>query len=599
MTLPSVSGPTSAGPAAFAVAPPRRGVVDELVWESLCYATPTGYRPLFLDLHVPVPPAGHGPMPLVVWVHGGGWESGSRRRFPVAVEEAWFLERVLLAGLAVALVDYRLVREADFPAAPDDVAAAVAWLRDHAAELGYDGSRIVLWGESAGAHLALLAAEATGAAAVVDWYGPTDLPALATTALLGPGTAPGTASGTAPGPAAPAQEEVEEEAGEDAGEEGGEPGFSPDMARVMEERGWAVPESSPVTVLTAGCPPVFIAHGRSDTTVPLAQSETLHTHLQRLGVPVELFETDGGHVFEGADVIPEVIARSLAFLARTLDLELGPPRDPGHAARPDRAGDATSAGAEVRAGDGAGAGHPVVPVEDAVAGPPDSPVRLRIRRPAARSDTVVLLLDPGPRDDVEHARVAARLCATLPATVVQVECRPAVDAPSAAPSGAQAAAQVDHPSAARAAAAQAAAAAVAWAHGMPDRFGARHLVVAGDGAGAGLAFATALHCRDHGIPVAAVLAERPSAVGTGEWPRADLGGLPPTVVGIGAHDVLLEETLRLVRRLRAAGVPTKLRIFPTLGPDYAARTAGSDAADRAVAQLHRDLGQLLRDGTLW
>lgn len=559
--LPSVSGPTSAGPDAYAVTQPRRGSVDELVWESLCYATPTGYRPLFLDLHVPRPLPGEGPPPLVVWVHGGGWESGSRRRFPVAVEEAWFLERLLLAGFAVALVDYRLVREADFPAAPTDVGAAVAWLRNHAENLGYDGGRVVLWGESAGAHLALLtAADATDAhvAAVVDWYGPADLPALASTAVLTP--ADGATGAHVP-----------------TDEEGGEPGFSPDMARVMEERGWGVPESSPVNVLTAACPPVFIAHGRGDTTVPLAQSKILRDHLEGLGVPVELFETAGGHVFEGADVIPEVIARSLDFLARTLGIELGPRRDPGLAGR---SGRPAMTGA-----------YPVASVEEAaVEAAPGRVVRLRIQRPVPGSDTVVVYLHGDGLALEEHQARAARLCATVPATVVQVDC--------GSTDGSFAAAHQDG------------VAAASWVHGRLDAFGARRMVVAGDGAGGALAFAVALHCRDHGIPVAALLADQPTANGaenravvpalgwTLDRAPAELGGLPPVVLGIGAHDPLFEGTLRFVRRLREANVPTRLRIFPTLGHDYRTRTGVSAAADRAVEQLNRDLGQLLWDGIL-
>lgn len=297
-----ISGPSAEGPDAYAAPLPRRGVVDELVWESLCYSTPTGYRPLFLDLHVPrpLPRETQQRPPLVVYVHGGGWETGSRRRFPVAFEQHWFLERILLAGFAVALVDYRLSAEAAFPAPVDDVRSALAWLADHADDFGYDARRVVFWGESAGAHLALLAAAAGGTsrvAAVVDWYGPTDLAALL-------------------------------HSKRSTEEQGGEPALSPGAEQVMAAGGWGVDSASPVRVLDAGAPPVFVAHGRDDAMVPLAQSELLRDHLDRLGVPVEYHETDGGHVFEGSDVLPWVIARSLDFLGRTLDFDLGPHRDP-------------------------------------------------------------------------------------------------------------------------------------------------------------------------------------------------------------------------------------------------------------------------------
>ncbi len=61
---------------------------------------------------------------------------------------------------------------------------------------------------------------------------------------------------------------------------------------------------------------------------------------------------------------------------------------------------------------------------------------------------------------------------------------------------------------------------------------------------------------------------------------ADLRGLFPTVVGVGAHSSRFEDTLRFVYRLGQAGVPTRFRIFPTLGDTWLS-----------------DLGQLLRDGT--
>jgi acetyl esterase/lipase len=133
-----------------------------------------------------------------------------------------------------------------------------------------------------------------------------------------------------------------------------------------------------------------------------------------------------------------------------------------------------------------------------------------------------------------------------------------------------------------------------WVHARLDDFGARRMVLAGDGAGGDLAFAAATHCRDKGIAVAAVLANGPAVDPT----AGSLAGLPPVVLGIGAHDPLLEDTLHSVRRLREAHVPTRFRIFPTLGHAYGTEAPLSEAAGRAVEQLVRDLGQLLWDGTL-
>ena len=153
---------------------------DVRFFGGLAYAAPLGFRPLLLDLYRP---AGPDPAPLVVFMHGGGWLRGDRSMVSPQFA-SWRpgpLARLAADGFAVASVDYRLSGEARFPAQLEDVSAAVDWLTGQAAEYGFDASRIVLWGESAGAHLAaLLGLQSTGSRVrgVVDWYGPADLLAL-------------------------------------------------------------------------------------------------------------------------------------------------------------------------------------------------------------------------------------------------------------------------------------------------------------------------------------------------------------------------------------------------------------------------------------
>ncbi len=147
------------------------------------FAAPRGCRPLELDLHLPAP--GAVPPPVVVFVHGGGWATGDRRWLgPTPL--AHLVGDLARAGLAVAAVDHRLSSEATWPAPRDDVRAAVRFLRARADELGVDASRLGLWGESAGGHLALAVAVEvdpldTGPrpTAVVAWYAPTDLATVA------------------------------------------------------------------------------------------------------------------------------------------------------------------------------------------------------------------------------------------------------------------------------------------------------------------------------------------------------------------------------------------------------------------------------------
>jgi acetyl esterase len=98
-------------------------------------------------------PAGEGPLPLVAYLHGGGWAIGSLDGFdPVcrALANA--------SGAVVASIDYRLAPEHPFPAAPDDARAAVRWLAEHAGELGADGGRMAIAGDSAGGNLAAVTA---------------------------------------------------------------------------------------------------------------------------------------------------------------------------------------------------------------------------------------------------------------------------------------------------------------------------------------------------------------------------------------------------------------------------------------------------------
>lgn len=115
------------------------------------------------DITVPAPegpvglriyrPEGDGPLPVVAWTHGGGWVSGSLDGYDG-------LCRALAnaAGAVVASIDYRLAPEHPFPAALEDVLAAVRWLAAHAGELGGDGERILVAGDSAGGNLSAVCA---------------------------------------------------------------------------------------------------------------------------------------------------------------------------------------------------------------------------------------------------------------------------------------------------------------------------------------------------------------------------------------------------------------------------------------------------------
>lgn len=277
-------------------------------FDGVTYAITPGYRPRLLDVQVP---AGEGPFPAVVWIHGGGWLDGDRRYPPPTVPAALLHGAVLAAGLALVSIDYRHSLEAPFPAQLHDVKAAIRYVRRFAADLGIDPDRIAVWGESAGGHLAALAglvgphsadAEAlegahgvgagdTGVLAVVDWYGVSDLVAVAEHPM------PAMPGGDFPDP------------------------YEALLGGAEAQRPALAQAASPVTYAEGSTPPPFLLiHGTQDGLVPYSQSEALAEALAGVGGEVTLRPVEGAdHIFLGCSDIPGLVAESVAFLARHLD----------------------------------------------------------------------------------------------------------------------------------------------------------------------------------------------------------------------------------------------------------------------------------------
>ncbi len=109
-----------------------------------------GGSPRLADLYLPV--AAQGKLPVIIWVHGGGWRFGDRNLSPNLTR--WFAER----GFAMVTFDYRLSGEATFPDPVVDLKTVIRWVRFVADEYGLDADAIGLWGSSAGAHLSAVAA---------------------------------------------------------------------------------------------------------------------------------------------------------------------------------------------------------------------------------------------------------------------------------------------------------------------------------------------------------------------------------------------------------------------------------------------------------
>ena len=168
----------AASPVATAAYPGRPAA--SAIYRNVAYAQDSPAQKL--DLYLPAP--GEPPYPVLIAIHGGGFIGGDKEDGQIVP-----VLQGLTRGYAVVGLDYRLSPEAHFPAAISDVKAAVRWVRAHAGEYGLDGSRIALWGDSAGGNLAALAGTSGDSAAlrgprpanadqpdqvqaVVDWFGP-------------------------------------------------------------------------------------------------------------------------------------------------------------------------------------------------------------------------------------------------------------------------------------------------------------------------------------------------------------------------------------------------------------------------------------------
>ena len=264
-----------------------------------------------LNLYLPQTPSA-ARLPLVVLIHGGGWSGGDKNDFRGVAEE--FVQR----GYAAASLNYRLSRQAIFPAQIIDCKAALRWLRAHTAEYGLDPGRVVVGGHSAGGHLAALVGT-TGGVARFDIGPNLDRKSSVQAVLWFAGVGDLVSRTLIPG--------YEGEQDAHSGESGLIGGPVLQTLRVAYA-------ASPITYVSAGTPPFALFHGDSDRVVPVAQAVEMDSALLRAGVPVEL------HVIKGADhggpgyFTPLMFDQIDVFLDKTLHrTSLGasgpPPRDGG------------------------------------------------------------------------------------------------------------------------------------------------------------------------------------------------------------------------------------------------------------------------------
>lgn len=225
-----------------------------------------------LDLYVPKD-AGK-PLPLVVWIHGGGFVGGSKRPTPAV--------QLLDQGFAAASIQYRFLDTAPWPAQIHDCKAAIRWLRAHAKQYNIDPERIGVWGGSAGGHLAALLGTtnsnkdlegtvgkdldtSSDVQAVCDWYGSSDLITMPRVMRSG-----------------------KEETDKTRLLLGGPLSEKRELAQLV----------SPFYHADKKAVPFLIMHGDKDRIVPLEQSTKLHDKLMAAGTDSTLILMKGqGHGF--------------------------------------------------------------------------------------------------------------------------------------------------------------------------------------------------------------------------------------------------------------------------------------------------------------
>ncbi|WP_395742570.1 alpha/beta hydrolase fold domain-containing protein [Prosthecobacter sp.] len=248
-----------------------------------------------LDLYLPEK-KGEKPNPLVVYIHGGGWQAGSKDEADVLVG--------LIKGntpYAGASLNYRLSQQAQWPAQIHDCKAAIRWLRAHAEEYHLDPDKIAVFGISAGGHLVSMLGVTGGVkelegelgrhleqssrvSCVLDFCGPSDFLTFGGKgSVIDPDDPQGPLAKLIGGPLKDRREEAR--------------------------------KASPVSYLTQDDAPFLIIHGDKDNIVPYAQATEFDTALKAAHIPsILLTGTDGGHVFLSGPLVE----RMYAFNARHL-----------------------------------------------------------------------------------------------------------------------------------------------------------------------------------------------------------------------------------------------------------------------------------------
>ena len=267
-------------------------------------------KSLLLDLYLPQVKS-EATMPLIIYIHGGGWREFSKDICPGEI--------VAARGIAIACINYRFSTEALFPAQIHDAKGAVRWLRANAAQYNLDPNRFGAWGASAGGHLSALLGTSegvdylegnqgnldysSGVQAVCNWYGPTDFTQVK------------------PAFTEPISPEVLQKYR-------GTPWYLYTVVTTLlvggsvDQKAELVQAANPINYIDSQDPPFMVLHGDLDKIVPVNQSVILVEALESNGVPVTFIRkskmTHSYRGKNGEDFDPELIDLTLDFFKKTL-----------------------------------------------------------------------------------------------------------------------------------------------------------------------------------------------------------------------------------------------------------------------------------------
>ncbi len=249
------------------------------------YANAQG-KPLLLDVFIPE--GANGKLPLIVWIHGGGWTSGDKENCPALS----FVKK----GYAVGSINYRLSQQAVFPAQIQDCKAAIRFLRAKASEYNVDPERIGVWGGSAGGHLVALLGVTDGVRelegdggnpgvssrvqAVCDFFGPTDFIVIKDAKMSGDPKAE--------------QKLKDFRLADDNNVVTKLLGGPVEHKKELAEQASPIHYVRNIAADRKNFPPFLIMHGDEDPIVPVEQSTTFHDALMAAGLDSSL------RVYKGA-----------------------------------------------------------------------------------------------------------------------------------------------------------------------------------------------------------------------------------------------------------------------------------------------------------